>query len=273
MCSVILLSEVSKILVDKLVSLEIPKSKNILILGDSQTQYALDDKIIDNALNLSESADPYFYSFVKLKKIAQANPHIDTLILSFTYHNLAKKQDVWLQSSSVNGFKFPRHYFLMESDEITSFLKHSSTVFLTNYSRSVTDNLRLLAGVYRKRNITQFGLGGYVAATDNNLTIEKDTPTYEFGSKDLKYLEEIIGYCSHNNIKLILIGSPIHKKGKERYLYYKERHSSFLQKFDQVEFYDFITYPLEDSCFKDDNHLNAKGAGIFSKMIKQKLQH
>ena len=44
-------------------------TKNILILGDSHTENAINDSIFSNSLNYSASADAYIFSYVKLKAI------------------------------------------------------------------------------------------------------------------------------------------------------------------------------------------------------------
>ena len=41
---------------------------NVLILGDSHARFAFNDSVLVNAINLSNSADSYFYSYQKLKR-------------------------------------------------------------------------------------------------------------------------------------------------------------------------------------------------------------
>jgi ABC-type sugar transport system permease subunit len=85
------------------------KNINVLVLGDSHAKYALDDKILKNTCNLSTDADSYFYSYLKLKELNKKNIQIDTLLLSFSQHNISKSiETMWLFNSEhlKNRLKF-----------------------------------------------------------------------------------------------------------------------------------------------------------------------
>jgi hypothetical protein len=64
-------------------SFAVPKDKNILIVGDSHTECAIDDSIFTRSFNISQSGTAYLYSYIKLRKILVENSHIDTVLVSF----------------------------------------------------------------------------------------------------------------------------------------------------------------------------------------------
>lgn len=89
---------------------KLPVSKNVLILGDSHAEYSFNDTIYKNAINLAQSADAFFYSYIKLVKFAENN-NIDTVILSVSYHNLIKEADNWCFNEEYMKYKIPKYLF------------------------------------------------------------------------------------------------------------------------------------------------------------------
>ncbi|MBN2663207.1 MAG: hypothetical protein JXR68_06120 [Bacteroidales bacterium] len=89
---------------------KLPVSKNVLILGDSHAEYSFNDTIYKNAINLAQSADAFFYSYIKLVKFAENN-NIDTVILSVSYHNLIKEADNWCFNEEYMKCKIPKYLF------------------------------------------------------------------------------------------------------------------------------------------------------------------
>ena len=88
----------------------------------------------------------------------------------------------------------------------------------------------------------------------------------------LYYLEKIIKLCKDNNINVFLIRSPYHHKSP---IIQNEYNLQMLKnlKFIDIEFLDFKDFPLKNSEFGDLNHLNYKGAIIFSKWFNAILKN
>ena len=49
------------------------EKKNILIVGNSHTECSVNDSIISNSVNLSQSASSYFYSYMKIREFTKYN--------------------------------------------------------------------------------------------------------------------------------------------------------------------------------------------------------
>ena len=69
---------------------------------------------------------------------------------------------------------------------------------------------------------------------------------------------------------IILLATPQHHMSKIDTLTYKQYHQ---QNYKEIKFYDFRSLQLPDSCFGDLNHLNHKGAKIFSNFLEKEVIH
>lgn len=86
-----------------------------------------------------------------------------------------------------------------------------------------------------------------------------------------KYLNKIIDYCKENEIELTFYSAPVSDfrlAGCGNYDSFSEQIENFLAG-KGVAYYDFNLCKsnylmLKDDCFKDDHHLNGKGAELFS---------
>ena len=85
--------------------------KNILFLGDSAPECAINDKIFKRSVNFSSPAESYYYSYLKLKKILDTKQVIDTIFLSFSPHNIFYNN--WFASQSNIQHNFCIYYPFM----------------------------------------------------------------------------------------------------------------------------------------------------------------
>lgn len=240
-----------------------------LILGDSRTKYDLNDKILKNTCNLSNDADSYFYSYLKLKAIVKKNPQITTLILSFSQHNIQKIiEQRWLLNDTHINQRLKIYYVMMDKNDFLFLLIQKPKELFTNLFPQILYPIKLFKG----RDI----YGGFSDMDHNNLKKDIDTYLKKIqGNEDKfteslierKYLEKIKDYCKNNKIRLILINTPLHKtlntKQDNLYAYYKKY-------FSDIPFLDFGKLALPDSCFSDLVHLSPTGSNYFSHYLEDK---
>lgn len=245
------------------------KSTHILILGDSRTKYDLNDKILSNTFNLSNDADSYFYSYLKLKAITKSNLQITTLILSFSQHNIEKNiEDRWLLNDTHINQRLKIYYVLLDANDFLFLLKQKPVEIFTNLFPQIIYPLKLIQG----RDL----YGGFSDMDHNNLKDEIDNylkktkgNEEEFleSSIETKYMEKIKDLCMLKKIQLILINTPLHKtlnsKQENLYAYYNKH-------FFDVPFLDFSKLDLPDSCFSDLVHLSPAGSNYFSHYLEAK---
>lgn len=251
-------------------------NKRILILGDSHTLCGLDDAIIPDSVNLSESADTYFYSYLKLREIADRNNNLKTLILGFAEHNISESQDEWLTDSSINNKKLSFYYFLFDWKDILEFTKINPTAILKNSVRIIKGNVGHLYRIFRKTPITEFGIGTHLklnkgVPTDALMKPNKNIKIKEnnLSKLDLVYLQKINQYCIKNKIKLILINTPVLAKEEKLDQKYMQIYN---KKLPTAELLDFSNIMKDKKYFSDVSHLNNKGAIQFSNFLKAQLE-
>jgi hypothetical protein len=258
-------------------SFEFDREKNILILGDSHTEAALDDKILQRSENVSQSASICLFSYCKLKRFLESNPQIDTVLLSFWYGPLTNKgYDRWL--SGFTAAKIGSHFTLLGRDE------HILYRSLLSQSLPKTFSIRFFVKhVLLRKNVTykDLGIGKYHAL--NGYKLLKDIEKHEAGLKaktsnetdddwnlcQKEYLLKIANLCKQKDVCLILIATPVYRPDRYDNL---ERLYDYRQKYlPEACFLDYSNFSLPDSCYKDITHLNYRGAEIFSRYLQETL--
>jgi hypothetical protein len=239
---------------------------HILILGDSRTRYGLDDKYLNQTKNFSSDADSYFYSYTKLKELKENNPQIDTLILSFSKHNIVKSiENRWLLNNAHLKERLLVYFPILNKHEILFLLHNKPTETVKNVFSQVTST-------YKYFIKKQGAFGGYKELEYSMLQkeIEKQKaeagkePAFEEAPIEKMYLRKIADYCKENHIKLILLNMPSHKAlmGNKEVFY-----SFYKRNFSDVTFLDFGNIELSDDDYGDLVHLSPKGSEYFTRNI------
>lgn len=110
----------------------------------------------------------------------------------------------------------------------------------------------------------------------DNIHIEMNKFTDEWQEE----LEEIIELCNENNIKLTIVAAPLPEYTYtliDNYEEYAEYMKNMLNDY-KVSYIDFnlAEYKIDsitDDCFKDKDHLNSKGANIYSARLAKILSN
>jgi len=254
---------------------KINDSSNILILGNSHSECALNDSVIDHSINLSNAADCYFYTYYKLKKIIEANPNIHTLILEYTNIDFSKEMDIWLYGEKYLVCKYPKYSHLISIQD-KMFLFHKNPGAYFNACKDALMEKVLFLFDSNIQAYKKLDWGGYLYLERNEIPkIKKefqksDVPkSNSISTFNIVYLKKIVNYCKANNIKLIFFRSPLHILYKRCY---ETELTNLLKKdFYNITFWDYSNYSFEDYEYGDLEHLNYKGAKRFSKVINLRL--
>lgn len=268
-CSIIIVTIGNSIVIKAMNPFKLESGEHILILGDSHTAFSFNDSIMTNARNFSNAADSYFYSFKKLQEIKKKNNQIDTLLLSFSGHNInADIEKRWLLNNEHIQDHLKIYFPLLDFNDIMFFLKHKPIELFKGCFSQL-----LLTYQLAKNNTKDYG--GYRNLDNNILEDElaklsirpEDNNTYEIATIEKVYLQKIVNYCKEHKIHLILVNPPLHKaiNQEQKHLY------QFYEKyFNEVTFYDLSMLEMKDDCFGDLVHLTPKGAKQFTNWFKQK---
>ncbi len=276
---------------------------DILFVGSSHCYYSFNPKITDelfqkNTFNAGSSSQFMDTSFQLIQEAVSDND-IEHIFLEVCYGmaNSSLNKDRTLMTSTyiISDYMKPSfrktlyllnasskdHYSnsfiparrdaakLFEPDHITSLMQKKGTPAYQNYEY---DYLTDAAEAYQGK--------GYVARTeavDGNFFLSNYPYYIPWLSADWeKNLNDIIDFCDKRNIKLTFVTSPI----PNYVLAAKGNYDVYIDKIKQiingknVDYYDFNLckedfFPNTSDVFFDCDHLNSKGADIFSTVFSE----
>jgi hypothetical protein len=252
-----------------------------LILGDSNTECAINDSVFTSGRNWSSATEPYFYSYLKLKHLLDLKSNIDTLFLSFSPHNVF--DGGWLPDRRIKP-KMKFYLPLMNNDDFAFVFSRRPIGVLSSFpsiiKKSFLNIFRSMAG----SEIPSSEYGGFYNLHGNmlkddivklkqgkSLTYFEITDNFNPSTNQLQYLDKIILLCNKYSVKLFLINTPKHEAllsypkygGNEFYRLYND-------KYHNICFLDFSNLKLPDEFYGDVVHLNSKGSTYFSSFLEKK---
>jgi hypothetical protein len=249
-----------------------------IIMGDSHTMTAIDSRLLKSAQNISQTAEPYCVTYWKLKRLLKYN-EIDTILLGYSFQNLSAFNDRKLSDSFWSDEVFDRIYSIISFDDLAPF-----DVNYMSYARAMVKNMLLYpkqmheeyVGDFAERKVTLDTVHTNVQIAISRHYFENNKVLGE-SLHSIEYLDSIQDLSNKNNITLILINTPLHKQYRtlvpQQVLKFYETESKKLKR-KNVLIVDYSTTELPTSDFADYDHLNAKGAQIFTGLIaKNKYKH
>lgn len=250
------------------------KEVQTIILGHSHAECAYNDTLISNSVNLAQSGESYFYTFLKLRKLVKENPSIKNVVIEVTNNNLEKEMDDWTFKDKYIKYRYPKYSHLMFWNEKAFLLFHNPFSFIDIQNLTFKGKIDF----FRNKNqflYTEMDWGRYrvfeKSYIDSFLIIRKNQQKQtiskkqeiiseaQFASINLKYLHLMVGLCLQNQKKIIFVRSPVHKNYTPPIsdsIYYQ-----FLKtNYQQVPFFDLNNVNIENDEFLDFEHVNNKGA-------------
>lgn len=243
-------------------------SKNMLIVGNSHTEYAFNDGLVDGLLNLGCAGEPYFYTYFKTRKIIEQNPGIKTVLLEFSNDQIDKVMNDWIWSENAMLNFFPKYGLFMDNEAYNILKKNNPECFRECLGAILKNNFKVLS---KGLNYVHHDIGGYSTADINRIDSllrdlalnKRPVEKNELSPVNIEYTRKLINYLKSRNIKVVLVRAPLHA------MYSTYRNEALFQEvlssqFSDVEFLDFANFPLTNADYGDFGHLNTKGAAIFS---------
>ncbi len=261
-----------KHILNKNVSFEIAPSIKYGVFGHSHSETSLNDSIIDNFQNFSKSGESYYYTYHRIKKIIESNSKLEVVFIEFTNNQINQERDDWIWGEKYMESRFLRMEPFIDFNDQALLLKKAPfryiSTSLTSQKNAIdriiqnnfifSDNIK-----YGGYNHIKFqkadSLSGRLNKINNYITIEE----HKRSEENLNYLEKILELCDSQSIKALLIRSPLHEKyqGLKNEKVFQELLNS---RFYKTEFLDFKNFYLTNECYGDLEHLNYKGAEMFS---------
>jgi len=253
---------------------------SIVFAGDSHVECSVNDKLIENSINIAESGEAYLYSYAKIKALLDNNKAINKIFLGFSFGDLAKeKEDSWLFGDISVIEKIKYYNYLLSYDDKSLIIKHNPVSYLKGLMKSVLNNLMTLMKSYSKGDSDKglVNFGGYRYLVRDKLF--QDIGQHSFADQPFEksviqeeYLFKISDLCRRRSVRLVLLNTPKYE------LYNKNVDQKIINHWYSVRnslpddsLLDLSYLSLPDSCYGDLTHLNYRGAKIFSEYLNEKL--
>lgn len=244
--------------------------KQNIVIGDSNTRNAIDDKIVTDFKNLSQGGESYLFAYNKLKYLLQKDNKIDTLLLAFAPHNVINNN--WIDGDREGNLRYrmseyffiysPQdHYQLIKGNPYSYFnsLHYVGESFYNNIQKNKQSDLKFLGGFMPNPKIQN---------TENYIPFPKKEAV--FNKLEINYLQKIVSLCKDKNIHLIFITTPKNFRRSDFKNYdAPEFYQFYTQNYSKTDYLNFNKLPLCDSCYADINHLSYLGAEEFSTFLKK----
>ncbi|WP_178987641.1 hypothetical protein [Winogradskyella schleiferi] len=269
----------TSILERKTIDFQLQQKPNYIVVGHSHSECAYNDSLIPNLKNLSQSGDSYLYSYIKTKQIIKHNPSVNVIFIEFTNNQIERDIEEWIWSDKFITYKYPMYASFTSINENLLLFKHNPKAYTkglglslkmksTRFFKNDADYLNQLGGyLYLERDKTDSILNADVGSNNKPTVISKG-----ISEINLSYLDALIKFCKANEKRVVLIRSPQHEKYNE-YQNEKTYQELLNTRYATVEYLDFSNFPLSNSEFGDLQHLNHKGAKVFSEWFATLLEN
>ena len=254
--------------------IRVPSDVHLAFFGNSQIESSVNDTIVLHSFNWARSGELPEFIYAKVKLLTQYNPQIDTIVIGF--------DNVLGFHADDEEFSYqlwhPFLYDMMDFSDWMTLVRQSPydrwrNFFLYPLSWSkLRDLTRLSHPELTLRECRD--LGGYKFLTRDKLAEhlarrkDKRHGRWHCSRNALYFLDRTIEYCRARHIQVLFLCAPQHPQILHDLQSYKEEHQDH---YSDIPFYDLVNYELADSCFSDLNHLNYRGARIFSEYLNQQL--
>jgi len=237
-------------------------------MGDSQMQRLKPDKFDLKTYNLASSAEHYYFTYQKLKKIVDFKNHeIKQIILGVSAHNFAPV--------------YCRFFNIKYPEGKSSFSRYLYFINLTNNEFIRIEEIlskSLIEGIYKGPD-----WGGLQISNKKNPDISIINQMFKehyeikykeslYSSEQIKYLSFIDSLCNDHNIDLILVSTPY---CPQYIINVDQSYFNILEKtVDRMVSAKYVSYidpEINPELMSDAVHLNSDGADIFSKMINDTI--
>jgi len=254
---------------------KIEQNISTIIIGDSHTQLGINDSLIPNGLNISQSGEAYIFSHSKLKVILQNNPKINKVILGFSYHNISTYYDEYIYG---NPSKSPLsdYFFILPFEHKYLLLKKNWRTIFFNFNKILKIGFENTILKSKKYSFIGYYSPSKPDALLDSLSVSKrisfqyykKTQLQNFSIIQIVYLKKIIELCKQKDIELMLISTPLSISYSECVpLKFKLKFDSIINETNAL-LIDVKEIQFENNLFlQDGEHLTDSGANIISNYL------
>ena len=269
----------------KLHNVSFNKNISIVICGDSHPMSAINDSILKNSINISNHSQHYIYTYNVLKIALKNNPQIKTVILGSSFHSFNEYDKIIFDADKATPH-YPTFFPILDYESATLIISNNFLSFIKSSKGVIKSIIKSI--ISNDNSYQSYPFFGYYYKSKNNNLNDSTVITainrhyYQLNGNEQElsdyqyiYLNKIVELCKKNNIRLIIINTPISNN------YYKKIPKKFISNYyntisnfkNDIDFWDFHSLPLENACFGDGDHLNAIGAKVLTIKIDSILEN
>lgn len=260
---------------------------NILFLGDSHAQTAIDSAVFPAALNMAQSSEELVFTYYKLKYMLNACPDLDTVAISLAYHTLLEyeeKSPAFADESMMRYALILEDYMrITEWNYLKVFWLQALHWKLGLPNKFVWDYTMQAYRGQQTFDKAPFRGGSisHEAAHLDSADIDEIMNRHFFpeagkacgiSQMQLYYLQRILALCRNHNVFLIVYNSPVSKKYAaampHRYALWLQSTYHYLSGQAGCRVFDYGNAMESESMFYDHDHLNREGAQLFSAQLR-----
>jgi hypothetical protein len=267
-------------------NLKIDAKITTIVCGDSHTESGINDTLMKNAANISQSSEHYLYTYNLLTLLLKGKSNIKYIVLGCSFHSFGENYDHYVLNVDKTNVMYPKYFSILDNNSKMEMLFYNPQGIIAASGTIYKNILNALEYSYEKYDDYPF-YGKYYQSIKNNISdstikvaIERhyyndDKQQQGFAEYQKKYLKKIVELCLRNNIKLLLINTPISIE------YYNKIPHKFIEDYyktvdnfkNKAHLIDLHSLPLDNRCFGDGDHLNAIGAKILTPKIDSIVAH
>lgn len=250
---------------------------NIIFFGDSFPALAVNPEYIQNSFNYAVPGERYDQTFYKVKSVLSRKSQVKTIVLPYDTHAFSRIDSdnnryhyIWYWSNFIPANELEKitgkSKIKLTVNKYLPFVgngKDYITVFLLN------EKTEMYKGWQKNYNTTQ----PVISSSQGNNGI-----TEQIIRNDLiKSFMDTIRYAEENNKTIILIKYPnltaaINGKEDDKSKIFYSRMDNEIKKIKNIHILDYRNFSKDNNLFSDPNHLNYRGAEIFSKKLNNDLK-
>jgi hypothetical protein len=247
----------------------IPPKKNTLFMGASHIVHAINDTLLENAINISLPSERYPFTFLKLLKILSNKENVIThIILECAPTDISRVADEKIFSINNEMIYFiPLFYPFFKEEEWAFYSKLRIEIFnilishfYSNWALSSKKYFSQYGGFIENKNV-------FNGILNPDEIARVDDVKFVYNEINLKYLRKIINLCKENSIQLTFLYCPVYMPE----LYYDQQYYYEIIKneFSEIELWDYSHLNIPVHYRADPHHLNEEGALYFTKIVEK----
>ena len=261
------MGEIIVFIAKRRINVTIKNEVNAIAIGHSHVECGLSEAHFPGLQNFGKSGEALYYGCLKAKKIIESRPQVKTVFIELSANQLDQHMKDWIGDDEHFERAMKSYFFLLDNKVKREFF--FSFPFQYSVSKLLAEKklLSLLCGSKDKCNTSEMEWGGYLS---RDKMISDSLQLQEFSREqtlipyqpNLISIVDFIQFCKMKDVQVVLLRVPVHRT--ELNIFETSFQKLVQENFNGITFLDYRRMDLPDDCFLDREHLNAKGAELFT---------